>query len=526
MVQHVNVSLIGIWHFVVKIAGNVYHAVLDCLSAVAGAFEFVFDKLKVGFEDSVAWLGFVFQWGDIVRTHKVMKNMFKQFAKRAVGSLDTLKTEVKDTLSDLGNKIDEWTQLSDSGKSIGSIASAGFNIPGANSPQSHWALHHMKSNISSAGASSIPSYSLSSEGTSALEKVIADLEEMAIEEVGITSRAIRMFKFDIADQISSLTPLQLIERLVGIVARFIVDSASNVITKIIDVIKIIVDGLIDVLDETIDIPILSSLYKKISGDDLSFLDLFCLVSAIPITIIFKIATGKVPYPDTGDTRALINASDFDTLVFLLKSQSEAQSYTPTIGLSFAASDGALTAEGIAAGCFNIGAFFGSTASTFLGVLRRNVDVPSPLIRYCSVACFLLSTGPNIPSLWGDWSDWGTQANVAITTIAVLKSFADNHEILCGNRVWSTYITPYLDAIINGVWLLPGIHALRMSPQEVSSSFSALGAVVGAFGGIITPGTVLATDPEFAAFMFVAVQACAALYGVFSLLAGVTLLKNS
>jgi hypothetical protein len=33
------------------------------------AVEFVFSKIEVFFEDLIKWLGFIFQWGDILRTH-------------------------------------------------------------------------------------------------------------------------------------------------------------------------------------------------------------------------------------------------------------------------------------------------------------------------------------------------------------------------------------------------------------------------------------------------------------------------
>src|SRR5262249_39226854 len=58
----------GLYHFVVTIAGQAYRALLDCYDAVVHAVEFVLSKIEVFFEDLVKWLGFIFQWADIVRT--------------------------------------------------------------------------------------------------------------------------------------------------------------------------------------------------------------------------------------------------------------------------------------------------------------------------------------------------------------------------------------------------------------------------------------------------------------------------
>ena len=46
----------GFYHFLATIDNKVYNAVLDSISAVVGAVEFVFQQIKVAFEDLVAWL--------------------------------------------------------------------------------------------------------------------------------------------------------------------------------------------------------------------------------------------------------------------------------------------------------------------------------------------------------------------------------------------------------------------------------------------------------------------------------------
>ncbi len=45
----------GAWHFIVKIAGKVYAAVLDSVEAVVGAFEWVFAQIKTKIEDVIRY---------------------------------------------------------------------------------------------------------------------------------------------------------------------------------------------------------------------------------------------------------------------------------------------------------------------------------------------------------------------------------------------------------------------------------------------------------------------------------------
>lgn len=71
----------------VQVGDIVYRALLDCVAAVARAAEWVFDKIKVLAEDLIAFLGFLFQWKDIIRTKGVIKNLLKQLANKAAAGL-------------------------------------------------------------------------------------------------------------------------------------------------------------------------------------------------------------------------------------------------------------------------------------------------------------------------------------------------------------------------------------------------------------------------------------------------------
>ena len=70
----------------------------------------------------------------------------------------------------------------------------------------------------------------------------------------------------------------------------------------------------DMLTATIDIPVLSWLYKDITGNDLSVLDLLCLIPANPTTLVYKIAKNTTPFPsDDPFTVGLINAKSMEDI---------------------------------------------------------------------------------------------------------------------------------------------------------------------------------------------------------------------
>jgi hypothetical protein len=71
----------------------------------------------------------------------------------------------------------------------------------------------------------------------------------------------------------------------------ILDTIEAVFDSLIDLGGMALTGFQDVMNKTIDIPIISWIYKKISGDPLSLLDLMCLCGAVPATIVYKLTFG-------------------------------------------------------------------------------------------------------------------------------------------------------------------------------------------------------------------------------------------
>ena len=111
-VEHFFVTVAeGLYHFVVKIAGELYHALLECIDSLVHAVEFVFNKIKVFFEDLIKWLGFIFEWHDILRTHAVLKNILLRYAERAVNKLGQLGPDIDRIFSGLDAKINAWAKM-------------------------------------------------------------------------------------------------------------------------------------------------------------------------------------------------------------------------------------------------------------------------------------------------------------------------------------------------------------------------------------------------------------------------------
>jgi hypothetical protein len=71
----------------------------------------------------------------------------------------------------------------------------------------------------------------------------------------------------------------------------------------------VVDAIQAMLNATLEIPFVSWLYKQIAGDELSILDLFALIVAVPITVMSKAISGKAPFATTPQSPERLGAGD-------------------------------------------------------------------------------------------------------------------------------------------------------------------------------------------------------------------------
>jgi hypothetical protein len=289
----------GFWHILVEIAGEVWGAVLDCIGAVSDAIEFVFNKIKVAFEEFVPWLGALFSWKDIVRTHKVIKNIVRQHANMLVDSFSSMEKSISDAFGEAEHQISTWAGLTGPQTTIGDTTVRGDGVPDSNNPQSHWAISHTKNGIESAEIKAdIPSVVGDD-----IQIIVDGLEKIIDDEKDNLKEALLRVKNEIAGQFTSLTAIQIVQRLTGIAGLLIAEAAETAIIGILDIARLLVQTAVNLLNSPIDIPIISPIYKKFTEEDLTILDLTCLVGAIPATVIYKATTGIAPFADDRTTNS-------------------------------------------------------------------------------------------------------------------------------------------------------------------------------------------------------------------------------
>ena len=467
-----------VWHMVVEIAGQVYHGILDCVEKIVAAATWLYNAIKVAIEDIIQFFEFLFGWQDILTTHKVLKNFFIQTAQYAIAEIGNTKTAVINGMQQIQTNINNWAGIPNWGgiptfeQTSGSTSASNPPPDGQNSAPSNLGVHHFKGNCASSSSSVAPA--------DPVETIFNDLIALMNKEGETLAGAANEIKTQIIDQFASLSVTDVIKRFLAIISDTILQTAENAITMMLDIIAQLLTGMMDILTATIDIPVLSWLYKQLTQEDLSFIDLLCLISAIPVTLIYKIATDKAPFPQ-GDafTNGLINAKTFADIQaqFFLPQTASPMTVAATAGTAvrLGAARDVLDQTKLKVFAFATGicSFVGSIALAFvMNVQRFTLGVIYPK-TLATVACLsnVLYVSPNIPTLINVQTDWYSQVNNAVTTVSLLKGMAAIPAATASDTVGKGFA--FVEMFINVIWNVPVIANIIADKDAFNTTYKSL-----------------------------------------------------
>ncbi|UOE46242.1 hypothetical protein MTO98_17725 [Mucilaginibacter sp. SMC90] len=474
----------GINKFLATIGNAIYEVWLDCKNAVVHAVEYVFNKIKIFFEDFMKWLGSLLNWADIIRTHNVLSTIYNLYGAKCIANLDTAETDLKNTFADVISYIDGWAGIPDnipanlagSGQANTSSTASG-NQPGGTDPQSNWCMHQLKSNMSSGSTDAAPNIDVLGD----IETIMQPLLTALSTEEQVISDACDSFKSEIIDMIANngdINITDLLKALTGIIVDALLESIETVLIAVIDVVKELVDGILLLLNATIQIPVISVLYRRFVGKDLSLMDLGCLLGAIPITIIYKLINdNEAPFPDDDTTNAILNATSFADLQQVYASTVAPAKASPaqmTLQSAAISSDSKL--DKILVLSANIAGCVGALTQTFITTMKKtrpnkdNVFANKFATVVNGIAYFFYAAPDimgQIPDLQKD--KWWAITNEIITDLMVVKVLVDTRVNITPlnspqQNAWNPK-SPWIDCVGNILWQIPTTAASYDSENE-------------------------------------------------------------
>ena len=300
------------------IAGNIYHFVVKCMNDIANAIHTALNAIATAFEDVIKWIGSIFGWNDIIRTHNVLYSFFKNYVTYCITNIDGVKAQLNYAASETVKAIDTWAGLPADTFPTDSYSSQSASNPpskGQSQPSSNWGHHHLKNNASGSDYSD----------DTQIGSLLDDFFNSVTKEFSIISNAADQIK-EILSDVGTMSLGDLLKKLVAVIADLLIESAVNLTDTLLTAAEDIIGDIVtETFTKEVHIPVLSTVYKTFVGKELNLLDVACLLMAIPLNIIYKIVNdGNAPFPDNDATTALINAATFKDFILAMPNAAPSQ----------------------------------------------------------------------------------------------------------------------------------------------------------------------------------------------------------
>lgn len=313
----------GVLRFAVKIAGRWFHFVVKSISAALKLINWALHVLAIGLKKLIRWLGFIFDWDDIVETHKVFTNIARQTMKKLEGELPALKRRMDAAFERLLRSVDsigdhpvlppEYASLSIN-QVVTQTTAESANAQGVNaalySTGGSFACYQLLHGGILNGPA--PGYGT---GPEAIKAFVEDTLIPTMKAIGDEIAAVaRTLIHDY--EAGTLTFGEIVKLLSKTLVETVVEALKTIADGLFAIAETLLALLDDILFGEIHIPLLTPLYELVAGGSkMSLVDGLSLLAAIPTTVFYKVVAGEAPFPD--GSFGLASASSFDEIIAIL-----------------------------------------------------------------------------------------------------------------------------------------------------------------------------------------------------------------
>lgn len=386
--------MVGI-NFIANGIKQAFKAIIKVIEDVVNAIGSFFLQLLKAIEDLIAALSILFHFGEIMWTHRWLASLLGYQKEQLKTIIASNKTTVDNWFTNSEETIGGWidkvkAQISGqqsfntmpgagatphSAMTAGSGQAGNTNSGSSQAVQGGWGVQKMKSGFGSpAAAPGLANAAVATKTTAPQNETgdpVSDFVNGFINSLSSNaqlSQALSDAKNDISNTFTANSPSAFFTGLLTTlldILKILLDSALAISQAIFDGVFNALDDIIDAiwnaLNDSIEIPVISWLYKLLFQEDLTLLNLATLVVAIPVTVIYRVVTGEYPQ----DSHNASPYSPWST------SASTALVNSPQRALDGIAPDWAQKTIGTASGIFNLA----------YGIINGLNDFNYPLIRH-------------------------------------------------------------------------------------------------------------------------------------------------
>lgn len=260
----------------------------------------MFDKLKVGLQKLIDFLGFIFRWGDILTTADSIVAVFNAALEYGTDQIPGLKCLEHSWLISLRTamKLKEAPVQTAAGSEMKDPEETSAIDQTKNSVSLNWTAYQ----VSYGGLATSSSIGLTEPSSIlAASKDDVTLKDLWDDMTKIFSTVEQLFVnlgLDLAALFNpSTTSTDVYNQMTDQIISAALDTVQNVTDFVLDALSLVLTQFRAYGNTPIQIPIFSFLWKQISGGrDFTIFNAFALLLAVPTTVIYKAVRGKTP-PD-------------------------------------------------------------------------------------------------------------------------------------------------------------------------------------------------------------------------------------
>ncbi|NOK31667.1 hypothetical protein HMI49_00435 [Corallococcus exercitus] len=290
--------------FFVKIGEQVVTFVVRTIKDALQLISWLFQQLEVLIEDIIQFLGFLFAWDDILATQRAIEAMTKDVLLALPARMKGREADITAFFDQLSS---QWDSIRETALGMDDVSTQ--QVAAQTQSQATPTEQSALGCATTSPGATFSTYQVSHGGfgdstpvgpANPVAKAVSDFIQTVVNIVSEVGNSIQEVfqQLQAMAQQGTLSLHAIVKLLAGETVKALLGAMQELLLGLCEVLGDLSQALLqDVLLRPFNIPVLSWLYKKLTGEEqLTMLGALSLLAAIPVTIVYKLLTGKAPVP--------------------------------------------------------------------------------------------------------------------------------------------------------------------------------------------------------------------------------------
>lgn len=300
--------------FILNGVEMVFETVLNVVQDVLKFVEIIFAPVLVLFKHIFRWIASLFGWNYVLYTKKAIVGMVNllldwlpqnasELSNFICSKIETAQTKIDSIIDEIIEKITSSGDTMDYWENQLPAENETYTYEISSDPIQ---AKFQKALASGADLKDIVTFE--DDGSDGIEELFAELnsfiKDLSDSDAFDEAQKYLNSAFENMDKFFSFLLSGILSAIKGLI-KLILNGCSKLVSDMFDTLAVILDKLKKLITAKISFPLLSEIYRWISDDDLTIIDLAALLTALPSTIIGKLVLHSVPFASEEDSAKFV-----------------------------------------------------------------------------------------------------------------------------------------------------------------------------------------------------------------------------